>query len=748
MKERTLLELNKALKVTIALKIVLAGIICILINNLFHLNLEYLSLLFIFLILSLAHGELLKVGPQVLAGNIIAGLVSLLLTYLFADSKVLYVFIMSVWIFLVVSVLVGNFVTLLTSSVSATMIMYNAVYNSVTGAKITYEYYMVQLLLAVIVCIIVDRLVWPNRSRSVYQLTLKTVYKDLSGLFMSYTEDNLSERSDHSSTSISLNTFNHLVTYINRMQKEEGEKNFPIDQHMKLVTFSKAVYLKLEVLEEYLLQDHAFINNSEVKQKINEIFSIMSESLAEFAESIGTSNHVTIKQKELKVSISSLHDIYRQMHEVEGKDNAYYEDLIPFGAMLPLIDEISDKLRKISVSINLFHGVEYERMLQSRVTHNRNVEAAKRFSFLRINKDSAKVGIKTVVIFLLLMFGESIIGLPGGGQVVFFAILFGVIPNLGQAYMKTRYGLLGVTLGIAMSILGLIFLGIAPRFLIVLSLYSLGTFIAAYIASSSKDVSLTGLQAGLLFPFSILYVTGPGVDIEAALTRFLALFSAIFIGLIVQYVLWPSNPYKMLKEKVSNSIRFSGKILSTLLIRDYKDTQEIDKMVLPLAASLPTSNALLHDAEYFLREDDLHSDLFIGIIESIEKIYAELETLKRITYENIDSSLLESLLSTMKPLYKRLDSLFDKISHQFESGEKFNEQLSDLKTDIEMQRQQFRDSGVWRSADPKDVEQIVLLSGTMDNLLESLGQISDAIGEINHNVPESGPVLETKNAES
>ncbi len=748
MKVQTLEEQHKAFRVTIALKIVLAGFICILVNNLFHLNLEYFSLLFVFLILSLAHGEMLKVGPQVLAGNIIAGLVSLLLTYLFADSKALYVFIMSVWIFLVVSVLVGNFVTLLTSSVSATMIMYNAVYTSITDAKTTYEYYMVQLFLAVIVCIIVDRLVWPNRSRGVYLLTLKTVYKDLSGLFMSYTEDNISERREHSSTSISLNTFNHLVTYINRIQKEEGEENVAIDQHLKIVTFSKTIYLKLEVLEEYILQDHAFMNNAEIKQKVNEIFSLISESFTEFAESIGTKNLISIKQKELDESITSLHDTYRKMHEEVGKDNAYYEDLIPLGAMLPLMDEISDKLKKIADSINLFHSVEYEGILQSRITHTKNIEAVKRLSFFRINKDSAKVGIKTVVIFLLLMFGEAIIGLPGGGQVVFFAILFGVIPNLGQAYMKTRYGVLGVTLGIAMSILGLIILGIAPRFLMLLSLYSLGTFIAAYIASSSKDISITGLQAGLLFPFSILYVTGPGVDIEAALTRFLALFSSIFIGLIVQHLLWSSNPYKMLKQKVSDSISLSGKILSTLLIRDQKDTDELDKLVLPLAASLPTSNSLLHDAEYFLREDDLHSKQFIGIIESIEKNYAELETLKRIIYENIDSSLFESLLSTMKPLYVRLDTLFEKISHQFESGEQFNEELAELKSDIEMQRHQFRKSGVWRSADPKDVEQLVLLSATMDSLLESLGQISDAIWKINQRLPENRPVLETKNAES
>jgi len=746
MKVQTLEEQHKAFRVTIALKIVLGGIICILINNIFHLNLEYFSLLFLFLIMTLAHGEVLKAGSHILAASIISGLVSLLLTYLFIDSKVLYVFIMSVWIFIVVSVLVRYFLALLISSVSATMIMYNSIYSSVTDANTTFGYYLVQLILAIVVCIIIDRLVWPNRSRRVYQLTLRTVYKELAELFMSYTKDKITDRRDHGSTSISLNTFNHLVVYINRMQREEGENNFPIDQHMKIITFTKAIYIKLEVLEGYMLKEHVFMEKDDARQNVNEMFTIISDSFKEFAESIGTKIILSIRQKELDESIMFLHDTYRNMHEVEGKDNDYYEDLISLGAMLPLIDDISDKLKKITDAINLFHGVEYEKILLSRVTHTDKIEAVKRRSFLRINKENAKVGIKTVVIFLLLMFGEAIIGLPGGGQVVFFAILFGIIPNLGQAYMKSRYGVLGVTLGIALSIVGLIVLGIASRFFILLSLYSLGTFIAAYIASSSKDISLTGLQAGLLFPFSILYVTGPGVDIEAALTRFLALFSSIFIGLIVQHLLWPSNPFKMLKEKVASSISFSGKILSTLIIRDRKDTEEIDKMILPLVASLPTSSALLHDAEYLLREDDLHSDQFISMIESIERIYAELETLKRVICQNIDSSLFESLLSTMKPYYMRLDSLFENISGQFDSRLQFTTELSELKADIEKQREEFRSSGVWRTADPKEVEKLVLLSGTMDSLLESLGQISQSIGEINQSETTSNPVLRTKEA--
>ena len=79
MNKLTLREYFKAFKVKTALKLVLAGIICILINNILHFDLGYFSALFSFLILVLFHGEALKVGSQALVGCVISGSVSLLL---------------------------------------------------------------------------------------------------------------------------------------------------------------------------------------------------------------------------------------------------------------------------------------------------------------------------------------------------------------------------------------------------------------------------------------------------------------------------------------------------------------------------------------------------------------------------------------------------------------------------------------------------------------------------------------------
>ncbi|MCZ6684497.1 MAG: hypothetical protein O6849_00765 [Candidatus Dadabacteria bacterium] len=746
MNKLTLKEYFEAFRVRIALKIVLAGNICILINKIFHFDAGYFSLLFSFLILILFHGEALKVGSQAFLGCVVSGSVTLIITCLLIESKVPYVLVMAVWIFFVVALLVKYFLAMLISGVAATMIMYHSLYNSVSGATTLFENYLIQLLIAVVVCSALDGLIWPNRSRGSFQVTLRTVYEELSELFNSYTQEVIEDRKNHSGISTTLSTFSNLATYINRMQKEEWGENFPIDLYMKIVTFSRGIFIKIEVLEQFILKEHSFVKDEKVAHNLNQIFTIISKNFSVLAQSIGTKNVVNVEDKDLEDSISSLHELYTKMHEIEGMEDEYYEDLLAFGAMLSVLDDILNKIKRIAEAINIFHRDEYQKMLENRVTRTNKVKKMKARSFFSIDKQSSIVGIKTVVIFLLLMFGEVTIGLPGGSQVVFFAILFGVIPNLGQAYMKSKYGILGVFCGLVLSFLSLLLVDIAPHFLVVLSLYSLGTFMAAYVASSSKDISAAGLQAGLLFAFSIIITKGPAIDIHDPFTRFLALFSAVFIGLIVQHILWPMNPYKLLKQKISKSMDFSGRIISKLLMLDIKDSDKVDRMVLPLAASLPTSTSLLHDAEYIIRHDELHTEQFIHIIESIERMYADIETLKRTIYENMDSGLVHIYLNNMKPFYKRICRAFDEVSKQFNSGNDVKVEINSIIEGVKKHRTELRESGVWRSFQPVDIEQTVLIEASIDNLLESLSEISLAIGEINRAKRNSNTLLMTKEA--
>jgi len=744
MNKLTLREYFRAFKVETSLKITLAGVICILINNIFHFDKGYLSTLFVFLILVLFHGEALKVGSQALLGCVISGSVTLIITYLFVDSKVLYLLLTGLWLFFCITFVQRFFLPTLLSGIVATLTIYESIFSSVSDATSLVGGYILQLVIAVIVCWIIDGLVWPHRSRGSFQLTLRTVYEEFSELFSSYTKERLVDRKDHHSISTSLITFSNLVTYINRMESEERNRDFPTDLYLKIITFSRAIFIKTEVLEEFVLKEHSFLSDELVKQNVNQIFNIISEIFSILAQSIGTKNVVNIEDKDIEGSISSLHELYRKMHEAEGMESDYYEDLLAFGAMLPVLDDLSTNIKRISEAINIFHKNEYQKILQDRVTRTKEVEKIKAGSFFSINKETSKAGIKTVAIFMLLIFAEFAIGLPGESQVAFYAILFGVVPNLGQAYMKSKYGILGVFSGLIFGFISLILVSQVPHFLMFLFLYCLGTFAAAYVASSSKDISVAGLQAGLIIPYALLYSTGYEVDLDTAFTRCMALLSTVLIAAIVHLLLWPVNPYKVLKQKISKAIAISGQILSKLLVQDIKEKEKVEKLVLPLAAILPTSTSLLHDAEYVIRQDDLHAEGFIHIIESIERIYADIETLKRTIYENIDSELIYLYLSHMEPLYEKTCRAFDEVSNQFNSGNDIAAEIASIIEGIQTHRAEFRDTGVWREFQSKDVEQEVLIATSIDSLLESLSKISLAVGEINQAKLAAKSILVTK----
>jgi len=735
----------KEFRVRSALKVVLAAVICVLINNIFHLDAIYLAELYTFLILTLFHGQAFKVGVEALVAAIVFGALSLGITYLFLESKVLYLILMSLVLFLCMTFIKKYFLAVLLTGVLIAITTYMGINESLIVATVTAKNFVLQMVLAVIVCWIVDDYIWPHRSRKTFDLTLSTIFSELGNLYENYTSEDLNTRYNHHSISTAFVTFSGLMNILKRVESEEGENNsFPIGAYIKIITFARGVFIKTEVLEEYVLKKHAFLSDEQVYSELNTILLNFSERLKELSEAVSENRAARLKGEDIESSINSLHERYRRKHEVKGEEAQYYEDLLAFGAMLPVLDEVSLKLSKIEKFYNIIEKNQYRDIIELRVTHTPEVEELKTKPFFQFNDETIKVAIRTVIIFWLLLLGQVTIGLPGGALVSFYAILFGIIPNLGQAFMKSWYGIAGIISGILYGLVALVVISIATHFTILILLFCIGFFLASFVTTSPRDISAAGLQAGLVIPYALLYSTGPQVDLDAAVTRFLALLSAAFIGLIVLHLVWPVNPYTQLQQNISKSLRVSGGILSRLLMLDIKDMEKIDAKVVPLAASLPTSSALLHDAEYVMRDEKLHSDEYIHIIESLEEMFADLSTVKRTVYSHIDSELFHLYLSHMSEDYKMLTGYFDEVSLLLGSSRTdMSTKISDLKVKIEDDRRAFRDSDVWRKYEPLDVEMNVLLSTSVDNLLDSLYKISQHLNTINGIEPEHELSLQT-----
>ncbi|MGH7851348.1 MAG: hypothetical protein ACREOP_13705, partial [Thermodesulfobacteriota bacterium] len=293
-----------------------------------------------------------------------------------------------------------------------------------------------------------------------------------------------------------------------------------------------------------------------------------------------------------------------------------------------------------------------------------------------------------------------------------------------------KLAIVGVGAGLLYGITGLFIISLIPHFLLLILIFALGTFVSAYVASGSQRIAYSGLQAGLMLPYIFLSSPGPEINLSLAMMRMFALLMASAIGLFVLHNVWPVSPYNELKKKISSAIAISGTIFGKLLMLDESEKDRIESLVNPLAAAMPTSSSLLFDAQYIISDEKLHAEDFVHIIESLEVIYAELETLKKTMYAEIDNELLKNYLEHMAPDYRTLCGLFDRSSRQFSTGDDPDTAALELSRQIQEHRKEFREAGFWKQFSLEDVEKNVLITASVDTVLDALHKIMVSISNI------------------
>lgn len=719
-----------AFRVKIALKITLAGVIAALVCNFFHMPSGFLAPVILFMIMAGFHGQTFEVGVQSLIGCILSGIYSLFIVYYFLDSKPLYLILAAVWIFGCITFIGKYPIASVLSAILSAMTMFVAVFGTVAQSTASVENFLVQLFIAAAVSWLVDEIIWPHRSSGALFLTLSTVYKDYAGRFSSYIRTEANDTRPGRFESASVDIFNNLVNLARRTERETKGGSFHAEPILMLVAYAKSVYIKLDVLGEIMSVEHRCLEDEAVYMELNGLFTSLSEGFADLSAAIVESRPATLNRSDLDAKIAELKKLYESMHSAEGKDQDYFEDLLALGAILPLIEDSTEILGKACGVWTLINGGGYEKLRSDRVTRSPGVEKIKSAWLPHITKESAHQSIKSVIVIMLLLFGELLLMLPGGYQASFYGVLFGSIPNTGQAHLRGRLAIIGVAAGLLYGLTGLYLISLIPHFSLLILIFALGTFVSAYVASGSQRIAFSGLQAGLMLPYVFLSSPGPDISLTLATMRMFALLVASSIGLLVLHNIWPVSPYHELKKKISSAIVISGTIFGKLLMLDEKEKDRIESLVNPLAATMPTSSSLLFDAQYIISDEKLHAEDFVHIIECIEVIYAELETLKRTVYAEINSELLTKYLEHMAPDYRDLCGLFVRASRQFYTGDDPSHEAAELSIRIQEHRTEYRQTGFWKQFPLEDVEKAVLVAASVDTVLESLHKITVSINGI------------------
>ena len=717
-------------RVKIALKITLGGVIAALICDFFHLPSGFLAPVILYMIMSGFHGQTFEVGVQSLIGSILTAVYSLLIVYYFLDSKPIYLILAAVWIFACITFIGKYAIASILSAILAAMTMFVAVFGTVSQTTASVENYIVQLFVAVTVSWLVDEIIWPHRSGGALYLTLSSVYKDYAGRFASYIRTETQEAKDGKFESASVDVFNNLVNLVRRTEHEARDGSFHAEPVLMLVAYAKSIYIKLDVLGEIMSVEHRCFEDEAVSEGLNGLFAALSGGFGELSAAIGENRPARSQPGDLDTKITELKKLYESMHSAEGKDQDYFEDLLALGAVLPLLEETAELLGKADGVWNLINSGGYDKLLKDRVTRSPGVDRIKSAIIPHITKESAHQSIKSVIVIMLLLFGELLLKLPGGYQASFYGVLFGSIPNTGQAHLRGRLAIIGVAAGLLYGITGLYIISLIPHFILLILIFSLGSFVSAYVASGSQRIAFSGLQAGLMLPYVFFSTTGPGISLTLATMRMFALLMASAIGLLVLHTIWPVSPYRELKKKISSALAISGTIFGKLLVLDEAERGKIETLVDPLAAAMPTSSSLLFDAQYIICDEKLHAEDFVHIIESLEVIYAELETLKKTMYAEIDNELLKNYLEHMAPDYRTLCGLFDRASRQFLTGDDPDTAALELSRRIQEHRKEFRETGFWKQFSLEDVEKNVLITASVDTVLDALHKIMVSISNI------------------
>ncbi|MGH7848780.1 MAG: FUSC family protein [Thermodesulfobacteriota bacterium] len=733
-------------RVKAALKITLGGVICIIICNYFHLPSSYLSPVILFMIMTAYHGKTFEVGVQSLVGSVLSGIYSLLIVYYFLDSKPLYLILAAIWIFFCITFIGRYVIASVLSAILTAMSMFVAIFSTVSQTTSTVENYLIQLFIAVSVSWLVDEIIWPQRSREAFFLTLSTAYKDYSEQFGSYARGGGRPAGNQKFDSASLDIFTNLVNLVRRTEHETRGEDFPAEPLLMLVAYAKSVYIKLDLIDGFMCEDHPCLADEDVTGELRALYSALSEGFGDLAGAIDENRAAAVLDSGLDSKIAVLRERYENMHLAAGKDQDYFEDLLAFGSILPLLEDTVTLLRKAYRVWSIICNREYDKLAQERVTRAPEVEKDRAKRVFSISEESAHQSIKTIIVIMLLLLGELVFHLPGGFQASFYGVLFGSIPNTGQAHLRGRLAIIGVLLGLLYGITGLYIVALIPHFLILVLLFSLGFFISAYITSGDQKIAFSGLQAGLMIPYVFLADAGPQVNLDLAMMRFFALLMASAIGLFVLHNVWPVSPYNELKKKISKAIGISGAIFGKLLMLDEKEREEVESLVDPLAATLPTSASLLFDAQYIISDARLHAEDFIEIIESLEVIYAELETIKKTIYGGMDNELMKKYFEHMAPDYRAVCGLFDNASRQFQTGDDISLFLASLMSGIKDHRQEFRETGLWKEFPLEDLERDVLIATSVDGVLASLYKITVCIKKINESELPSGLGLRASKA--
>jgi uncharacterized membrane protein YccC len=632
------------------LKTALACCLCILIPTVLHFQSIYFCPVFAFLLLTSFYHDTLAAALEALLGVLVAAAGALALTALFGAAPPLYLVFMLAWLFALTLFLDRFALGAMLGGIVAATVLFTAIFVSraTVGDLVVHLYGL--LLFAMATAVAVDHLVWPQHRRTAFLDVLATIYESLGAGFARLPEGGADDPSE----------LRALLRLHELARVVQGYRGGGLDQTnplARLLTESSALLLHLE------FQRHEWQR--------------AGQAAADEAPKISDRLVAGIGAQCRRISQAALTQTPAQPVEpwlVESANNLIEDAAVPPPAPDAHRPDQVQGLSSQPVLPMLARTIV--RLGEATDAYNQSIallgDPGLSFGAAQppppIGAAALKRSAKTVLILVLLIFGQDWLDLPGQTMVAFYAITFGATANLGQAYTRTVDGLAGILVGLLYAIACIGIVAMMPNFTIFLGLVFLGVFGAAYLGLGPGPIGVGALQAGLVLPYATLVYDGPEWTLASAETRAIALLVVGLLALLVHRLVWPALPLQALRRSIAASLTDAGATLTSLFRQPGTPERAAAlERLMPLSAVVSRALSLSNDAKYLFSGMGGDSLRYHSVVQGLMSLHVHLSLLGGVL-GRIDPPLLESIRAAVAPMVERLIDACATVGAQFDPG--------------------------------------------------------------------------------
>lgn len=730
----TIQEHLRSYRVRHSLKVGLGCVICMLVSALFHLEAPYFAVISVHIMMTAHRDNTFEQGIERWVGRSLGAVVGLIAVYLFHDMEPLYIFAFFFLICLCTYLYAeGKFTyASLMAAVAVGGVMFYGLVSITVAEDLTADI-IVQIAIGVLVVWLIDYTLWPPKTRGTINENLSKVYSGFADAVRDIVliSSGVKPRADIR-TRISHDELNAISGLILRAEREEREGLFPSGLYVKLAARTKSLFVRLEALGEITKEGGPYMAHERLSQAIFGVFSGLVDLFGEASDSVFKEKDISVNEQELREKIDDLENTFAAVR-AEGVFQTWnYSDVLRLGSLVSLLSDIGDDAVQIVSLWRFIQGGGTSPAVVPGEAKSGAGAGARPGSF-KLSPRSLKAGLKTGVTVMIIVAMFLFFHIAPG--MAFSAIITSLVisyqANLGLSHLKAKLRLFGCLFGGLYGLLGLYVLSQSPHMLVLVMILFLGMFLSTYVALGSERISYAGIQSGMVLPLALLISNGPPASMSMAFDRFLGIILGGVVVLAVLHFIWPQHPVRMLREKLSSALSDSGKILRLILGRRPGDLAELDSRIAAFESNLPTTASLHKDAGYILFGGYRNAECYLAIIDSLESVYAALDSLKRALYGGGDRSLMDSYLEHMGGRYERIVDVFEEVSIDL-SGRPTGSVLEavELADDVHRARDEFRAKKLTFAYGSHDLEKFSTLVTSIDSILLSLEAISEAVKTI------------------